>query len=60
MSSSGRIRIVKLYIVVSNDRVVLSDEHSNFRFVGLQEGKQLLNHENWRKILEKAFDAFNQ
>ena len=54
-SSSGNLRLFVFYLIkIPDDRIVLSEEHKDYKWVTLEEAKGMLPNESWWDILSKA------
>ena len=54
-SSTGNTRIILLYLVkLSNDEIIMSQEHKGYIWATLDDTLTKLNHDTWREILTNA------
>ncbi len=54
-SSTGNTRIILLYLIkVSNNKVIISQEHKGYMWATFDDALTNLNHDKWKEILTSA------
>tara|TARA_Y100000310_G_scaffold162833_1_gene162773 strand:- start:6692 stop:7126 length:435 start_codon:yes stop_codon:yes gene_type:complete len=58
-SSTGKIRKLVYYLISSDDEVILSNEHSNLKWIGLKDAKSFFEYPDMVELLKDAENNIN-